>query len=206
MSHISLMAFLSFYESFIYSILKMNRFITHLNTYFNADDPCCDQLIKHTILRKGKRGQVYCRQDESRPYWCYVLQGTVGAYETELRKPYLHWIATEGHYFTGTKHEYSFNSQDLNIQFLRNSTLACIPLAVLQELQDTYPSMHHFVSIMRQRKSDFFNKKGLIMATEAKERYAKMKELMPSLWYSLDNKLVSQFLYIDPKTIYRHRK
>lgn len=205
MGHISLMAFFLFHELFIYNILKVNRFIKHLNAHFNVEDPCRDELIRHAMLRKGMRGQVYCREDESRPYWCYVLEGMVGAYETRLRKPYLHWIATEGHYFTGTKHEYSFNSQDLNIQFLRKSTIACIPLTVLQELQDRYPSMHHFVSIMRQRKSDFFNKKGLIMAQEPKDRSSKCKELMPELWHRLNNQLQSQFLYIDPKTIYRNR-
>jgi len=184
----------------------VKRFTKHLDTYFNADDPCRNELIKHTKLRQGKRGQIYCREDESRPYWCYVLDGRIGAYETKLKKPYLHWIATEGNYFTGTKHEYSFNSQDLNIQFLKKSTIACIPLTVLQELQDQYPSMHHFVSIMRQRKSDFFNKKGLIMAQDSRDRYAKLKELMPALFLSLNNKLLSQFLYIDPKTIYGSKK
>ena len=205
MGHISLMAFSLFYELFIYNILTVKRFIKHLNTYFNADDPCRDELIKHTKIRQGKRGEIYCREDESRPYWCYVLEGMVGAYEMKLKKPYLHWISTEGHYFTGTKHEYSFNSQDLNIQFLKKSTIACIPLTVLQALQDQYPSMHHFVSIMRQRKSDFFNKKGLIMAQEPKDRSAKCKELIPALWHRLNNQLQSQFLYIDPKTIYRNR-
>ncbi|MCS4226406.1 hypothetical protein [Sphingobacterium sp. BIGb0165] len=184
----------------------MNRFIKHLNAHFNVEDPCRHELIRHTKVRQGKRGQIYCREDESRPYWCYMLEGMVGAYELQLRKPYLHWIATEGHYFTGTKHEYSFNSQDLNIQFLKKSKIACIPLTVLQELQDRYPSMHHFVSIMRQRKSDFFNKKGLIMAQDSMARYAKFKELMPVLLHSLNNKLLSQFLYIDPKTIYESKR
>ncbi|WP_139351022.1 hypothetical protein [Sphingobacterium sp. CZ-UAM] len=184
----------------------MKRFIQHLNAYFGIEDRCRDELIKYSILRKAKRGQIYCREDESRPYWCYVLDGMVGAYETQLRKPYLHWIATEGHYFTGTKHEYSFSSQDLCIQFLSKTTLACIPLSILQELQDKYPSMHHFVSIMRQRKSDFFNKKGLIMAKDATDRYIKLKELMPTLWYNLNNKLMSEFLYIDPKTLYESKK
>jgi hypothetical protein len=206
MGHISLMAFFLFHELFIYNILKVNRFIKHLNAHFNVEDPCRHVLIQHTKVRQGKRGQIYCREDESRPYWCYVLEGMVGAYETRLRKPYLHWIATEGHYFTGTKHEYSFNSQDLNIQFLKKSKIACIPLTVLQELQDRYPSMHHFVSIIRQRKSDFFNKKGLIMAQDAMARYAKFKELMPVLFHSLNNKLLSQFLYIDPKTIYESKR
>lgn len=206
MGHISLMAFFLFHELFIYNILTVKRFIKHLNTYFNADDPCRDELIKHTKIRQGKRGEIYCREDESRPYWCYVLEGMVGAYEMKLKKPYLHWIATEGHYLTGTKHEYSFNSQDLNIQFLRKSTIVCIPLTVLQQLQDQYPSMHHFVSIMRQRKSDFFNKKGLIMAQDSRDRYAKLKALMPGLFLSLNNKLLSQFLYIDPKTIYESKK
>ncbi len=183
----------------------MDRFIKHLNMHFKPDDPCRDELIENTKIRHGKRGQIYCREDESRPYWCYVLEGKVGAYEMQLKKNYLHWIATEGHYFTGTKHEYSFNSQSLNIQFLQKSTIACIPLTVLQELQDRYPSMHHFVSIMRQRKSDFFNKKALIMAQDATGRYAKLKELMPLLFHSLNNKLMSQFLNIDPKTIYRNR-
>lgn len=206
MGHISLMAFLLFRELFIYSILKVKRFIQHLNAYFGIEDRCRDELIKYSILRKAKRGQIYCREDESRPYWCYVLDGMVGAYEMQLRKPYLHWIATEGHYFTGTKHEYSFSSQDLCIQFLSKTTLACIPLSILQELQDKYPSMHHFVSIMRQRKSDFFNKKGLIMAKDATDRYIKLKELMPTLWYNLNNKLMSEFLYIDPKTLYESKK
>lgn len=206
MGHISLMAFSFFYKKLIFYILTMKRFTKHLNRYFNADDPCREELIQHTKIRHGKRGQIYCREDESRTYWCYVLDGKVGAYEMNLKKPYLHWIATEGHYFTGTKHEYSFNSQDLNIQFLSKSTIACIPLAILQELQDRYPSMHHFVSIMRQRKSDFFNKKALIMAQDSRDRYAKLKALMPELFLSLNNKLLSQFLYIDPKTIYESKK
>lgn len=183
----------------------MNRFIDYLHTYFHPHDPCCEELLHYVSLRTGKRGQVYCRADESRPYWCYVLEGMVGAYEMHHKKPYLHWIATKGHYFTGTKHEYSVNGQDLHIQYLRKSTLACLPLSVLLPLQDRYASMHRFVSIIRQRKSDFFNKKSLIMAYDAKDRPVKMKELMPELWQSLNNKLQSEFLHIDLKTIYRNR-
>ncbi|MGB3106200.1 hypothetical protein [Sphingobacterium siyangense] len=184
----------------------MDRFIKHLDSYFRTDDPCRDALLQHTNIREGKYDQIYCREDESRPYWCYVLEGMVGAYELRLKKPYLHWIAIEGHYFTGTKHEYSFNSQDLNIQFLKKSTIACIPLAVLRELQGQYPSMHHFVSIMRQRKSDFFNKKGLIMAYDAFDRYDKLYNLMPTISSNLNNKQLSQFLHIDPKTLYISKK
>lgn len=184
----------------------MNRFIRHLNSHFKDDDPCRLQLLEHTKIIKGNRGQVYCREDESRAYWCYVLEGTVGAYETNLKKPYIHWVATEGHYFTGTKHEYSFNSQALSIQFLTRSTIACIPLSLLQQLQDKYPSAHHFVSIMRQKKSDFFNKKGLLTIQDALHRYEKLHELMPDICYSLNNKQLSQFLYIDPKTLYQSKK
>lgn len=184
----------------------MDRFIRHLNSHFKNDDPCRLQLLEHTKIIKGNRDQVYCREDESRPYWCYVLEGTVGAYETNLKKPYIHWVATEGHYFTGTKHEYSFNSQALSIKFLSRSTLACIPLSHLQQLQDNCPSVHRFVSIIRQKKSDFFNKKGLIIVPDAIDRYDKLQELMPDMCYTLNNKQLSQFLYIDPKTLYKSKK
>lgn len=186
--------------------LSMDRFIRHLNKYFKDDAPCRLQLLEHTKIIKGNRSQVYCSENESRPYWCYVLNGVVGAYEHQLKKPYLHWVAGEGHYFTGTKHEYSFNSQALSVQFLTTGTIACIPLSNLQQLQQDYPSVQHFVSIMRQRKSDFFNKKGLIMAHDALDRYAKLHDLMPSMCYSLNNKQLSQFLYIDSKTLYESKK
>jgi len=184
----------------------MDRFIKHLKIYFKYDAACREELIQHSRILKGSRGQIYCREDESRPYWCYVLEGVLGAYEIRLKKPYLHWVATEGHYFTGTKHEYSFNSQALNIQFLTKGTIICIPLSKLQELQEKYPSVHHFVSIMRQRKSDFFNKKAFIVAQDAKDRYQKLHELMPAICHSLNNIQLSQFLYIDPKTLYESKK
>lgn len=184
----------------------MDRFIKHLDLHFKTDDPCRQQLLDHCKIIQSVRGQVFCREYESRPYFCYVLEGVVAAYEMNLKKPYIHWVATEGHYFTGTKHEYSFNSQALNIQFLTKGTIACIPLSILQQLQHEYPSVHHFVSIMRQRKSDFFNKKGLIMVQNAMDRYEKMEEFMPSLCYSLTNKQLSEFLYIDPKTLYLSKK
>ena len=44
------------------------------------------------------------------------------------------------------------------------------------------------------------------MAQEARDRYAKLKELMPTLFLTLNNKLLSQFLYIDPKTIYESKR
>ncbi len=184
----------------------MDRFIKHLDLHFKTDDPCRQQLLEHSKIIRSGRGQIYCREDQSRPYWCYVLEGVVAAYEMNLKKPYIHWIATEGHYFTGTKHEYSFNSQALHIQFLTKVTIACIPLSILQQLQQNYHSAHHFVSIMRQKKSDFFNKKGLIMVHDAIDRYEKLELLMPSLCYRLTNKQLSEFLYIDPKTLYKSKK
>lgn len=184
----------------------MDRFIKHLDMHFRKDDPCRKHLLEHSKIRQSGRGQIYCREDESRPYWCYVLDGVIGAYEMNLKKPYIHWAATEGHYFTGTKHEYSFNSQALNIQFLTKGTIACIPLSILRQLQHEYPSAHHFVSIMRQKKSDFFNKKGLVMVQDASNRYEKLHGLMPDICYSLNNKQLSQFLYIDPKTLYQSKK
>ncbi|MCW2263134.1 MULTISPECIES: Crp/Fnr family transcriptional regulator [Sphingobacterium] len=184
----------------------MDRFIKHLDMHFRKDDPCRQQLLEHSKIRQCSSGQIYCREDESQPYWCYVLDGAVGAYEMNLKKPYIHWVATQGNYFTGTKHEYSFNSQALNIQFLSKGTIACIPLSTLQQMQQEHPSAHHFVSIMRQRKSDFFNKKGMIMVHDAIDRYKKLVELMPSLCYSLTNKQLGEFLYIDPKTLYLSKK
>ncbi|GGH12039.1 hypothetical protein FAZ19_09605 [Sphingobacterium alkalisoli] len=183
----------------------MNQFISYIKPFFNDNPQSLDILLEHTVVHTYRRDIVYCREDEERPYWCYVIDGLVGAYQLDAKKPYLHWVAGDGHYFTGTKHEYSFNSQSLRISFLKKSKLASIPLPIIQMLQDQDPTIRRFVSILRQRKSTFFDLKALV-AYDPTMRYAKLCEHLPRITDQLNNIQLSAFLAIDRKTLYESKR
>lgn len=198
--------FLSVARYAYYPTSIMDQFTTYIKPYFDDNAQCIDLLLRHSTIHSYRKDIVYCREDETRPYWCYVIDGLVGAYQMDSKKPYLHWIANSGHYFTGTKHEYSFNSQSLHIRFLRKSKIASIPLSIIQRLQDEDPYIRRFVSILRQRKSTFFDLKALVMAHDATLRYAKLREHLPHITDQLNNIQLSSFLAIDRKTLYKSKR
>lgn len=184
----------------------METFVQFLSTHI-ASQATLDELLSQLHVQIFERGQVYCREDERRPYWCYVGSGLVGAYYCRpSKRPYLHWVASEGHYFTGTKHEYSSSGQLLHVEFLKKSKVISIHLHRLRTLQEKDFDLQRLFNILRQRTSTFFDRKTLIMAQDAQDRYAMLCRLFPQLILMLNNEQLSQFLAINPKTLYKSRK
>lgn len=166
-----------------------------------------EALLNSVKLKTFKKDKRYCFETDKRPQWCYVLDGLVGAYQhPEGRPKYMHWATLPGQCFTGTKHEFSDSSQELDIKFLKNTRLAMIQLPQLQKLMNTHPPIMRLINILRQRRYTISDIKVKIMAQTPVDRYPAATDHLPSIPATLNNNQLAEYLNIDLKTLYRSRR
>ncbi|WP_164126582.1 Crp/Fnr family transcriptional regulator [Sphingobacterium luzhongxinii] len=166
-----------------------------------------EALLRCVTVRIYQKNEIYCLSGDVRLHWCYVLEGMVGAYQhIDPRPPYMHWAALQGQAFTGTKHEYSDSSADLDMTFLKYTRLAVVHLAELRRLMDEHPPIMQLINILRQRRSTISDLKLRVLSRPATERYRESLHQLPAVAASLNNHYLARYLNIDPKTLYRSRK
>lgn len=166
-----------------------------------------DALLNSIKIQTYQKDKVYCRTGEIRLQWCYVLEGLVGAYQHfEDPPPYMLWATLPGQTYTGTKHEYSDSSQELDIKFLKDTRLAVIPLPTLRTLMEKHPPIMRLINIMRQRRNTISDLKLRVVSHSPTKRYRESLHQLPAIPQHLNNKQLAQYLNIDPKTLYRSRK
>lgn len=163
-------------------------------------------LIESVSQKKYEQGKIFCNEFDYKPYWCFVLEGLVGAYSYENITPYMHWAALPNQTFTGTKHEFSDSSQNLEIRFLKKTTLAMIYLPQLRNLMNEHPDIYRLFNILRQRRFTIVDFKLRVIAQPAKDRYRKLLQDIPMIPQELNNLQLAHYLYIDPKTLYNSRR
>lgn len=164
-------------------------------------------LLNSIKIQSHQKDKVYCRTAEIRPQWCYVLEGLVGAYQhLENPPPYMHWVTLPGQTYTGTKHEYSDSSQELDIKFLKDTRLAVIQLPALRILMEKHPPIMRLINIMRQRRNTISDLKLRVVSHSPTKRYHETLQQLPIIPATLNNGQLAQYLNIDPKTLYRSRK
>lgn len=164
-------------------------------------------LLRHIKIQEFNKNKVYCSEGEQKPYWCYVIDGLVGAYQYfEYEPPYMHWATLPGQTFTGTKHEYSDNSHSLEIRFLKDSKVAMIHLQLLCELMDEQIPIMRLINVLRQRRFTIGDIKSRVMARNATDRYRETLYEIPAIPATLNNNQLAQYLNINPKTLYKSRK
>ncbi|ERJ57939.1 Crp/Fnr family transcriptional regulator [Sphingobacterium paucimobilis] len=164
-------------------------------------------LLSMTKVQHFDKNKIYCRDRDRCQQWCYVLDGLVGAlYYYENHPPYMHWMTLPGQSFTGTKHEYSDSSHDLDIYILKDTRLAVIHLAELRRLMEIHAPIMRLINILRQRRSTIGDLKLRVMSHPPTERYRETLKHLPAIPATLNNKQLAQYLNIDPKTLYRSRR
>lgn len=170
-------------------------------------DDSSNALLSSVKVRVYQKNEIYCASGEFHLHWCYVLEGVVGAYEyTEGHPPYMHWAALPGQSFTGTKHEYSDSSHNLDIHCLKHTRIAAIHLAELRRLMDEHRPIMRLINILRQRRSTISDLKIRVLSRPATERYRESLHQLPAIAAHFNNHHLAQYLNIDPKTLYRSRK
>lgn len=118
----------------------------------------------------------------------------------------MHWVTLPGQSFTGTKHEYSDSSHDLDIHFLRDTKLVTIHRPILLQLMEGHPPIMRLINILRQRRATITDLKLRVLSHPATERYRESLHYLPAIPTALNNKQLSQYLNIDPKTLYQSRR
>lgn len=166
-----------------------------------------DALLNSIKIQTYQKDKVYCRIEETLQQWCYVLDGLVGAFQYfDNSPPYMHWVSLPGQTYTGTKHEYSDSSQELEIKFLKNTRLAVIQLPTLHKLMEKHPPIMRLINILRQRRHTIGDIKLRIVANPPTKRYQETLQQLPIIPATLNNGQLAQYLNIDPKTLYRSRR
>lgn len=163
-------------------------------------------LIECVTQKKYEQGKIFCTEFDYKFYWCFVLEGLVGAYSYENTTPYMHWVALPNQTFTGTKHEFSDSSQKLEIIFLKKTALAMIHLAQLRQLMKEHYPIYRLFNILRQRRFTIVDLKLRVLAQPANDRYRKLRQEIPGIPKELNNLQLAQYLFIDPKTLYNSRR
>lgn len=184
----------------------MERFVTQVKALLRCAD-ASKALLRHIKIREFGKNKVYCDEGEQKLYWCYVLDGLVGAYQYfEYEPPYMHWATLPGQTFTGTKHEYSDNSHSLEIRFLKDTKVAMIHLQLLRDLMDEHIPILRLINVLRQRRFTIVDIKSRLMARNATDRYRETLYEIPAIPATLNNNQLAQYLNINPKTLYKSRK
>lgn len=184
----------------------MERFITQAKALLHCAD-ASQALFRHIKIQEFNKNKVYCSEGEQKPYWCYVIDGLVGAYQYfEYESPYMHWATLPGQTFTGTKHEYSRSSHALDIRFLKDTKVAMVHLKQLHDLMDEHAPIMRLVNVLRQRRFTIGDIKSRVMARNAKDRYSETLYEIPAIPATLNNNQLAQYLNINPKTLYKSRK
>lgn len=183
----------------------MERLIEKTSHLLKCED-AHNALIECVTQKKYEQGRIFCTEFGYKPYWCFVLEGLVGAYTYDNITPYMHWAALPKQTFTGTKHEFSDSSQNLEIKFLKNTTLAMIYLPQLRQLVKEHQPISRLFNILRQRRFTMVDLKLRVLAQPANDRYGKLQQDIPVISKELNNLQLAQYLYIDPKTLYNSRR
>ncbi len=184
----------------------MERFVTQVKVLLRCAD-ASQALLRQIKIQEFGKNKVYCNEGEQRLYWCYVLDGLVGAYQYfEYEPPYMHWATLPGQTFTGTKHEYSDNSHSLEIRFLKDTKVAMIHLQQLRDLMDEHIPILRLINVLRQRRFTIVDIKSRVMARNATDRYRETLYEIPAIPAALNNNQLAQYLNINPKTLYKSRK
>jgi hypothetical protein len=156
----------------------------------------------------GQKNEYYIESIEVQHYWCFVLEGLVAGYRTNLAgKQIIAWLSVENSYFTGTKHPFSNRRDDIKIKFLENSKIVQLPNYFVQFAQKEYPSVSELLHTLKQKKLSDYEKRIEIFSQDSKiEQFLKFEEHYPKLPVRLSVGQICAFLNMDRSTYYEALK
>jgi len=152
----------------------------------------------------GQKNEYYIDTIEVQHYWCFVLEGLVAGFGTNLSgKQIIAWLSVENSYFTGTKHPFSNRRDDIKIKFLENSKIVQLPNHIVQFSQKEYPSVSELLHALKQKKLSDYEKRIEIFSQDTKiEQCRVFLENNPDLIKRLTVEQICEFLNVDKTTYY----
>lgn len=137
-------------------------------------------------MRHYRRGQVIKLGMDDFPFFCIVLSGSAGGYQTNRRgQRVLRELALPLDFFTGTEHTFSSTRRPLDFAALRASTLLLLPIAYAREGQRLHTEISELFHVLKQRKILRLRKLvDVYQEPNHGERYRLFRELLPEVAHS----------------------
>lgn len=130
----------------------MERLFEFWRQYMEISKEVRDLIASHAEVIHGQKNEYYIESIEVQQYWCFVLEGLVAGYRTNLAgKQIMAWLGVGNSYFTGTKHPFSNRRDDIKIKFLENSKIVQLPNHLVQFAQKEYPSVSELLHTLKQK-------------------------------------------------------
>lgn len=163
-----------------------------------------DFIAANAEVIYGQKNEYYIESIEVQHYWCFVLEGLVAGYRTNLAgKQIMAWLSVGNSYFTGTKHPFSNRREDIKIKFLENSKIVQLPNHLVQFAQKEYPSVSELLHTLKQKKLLDYEKRIEIFGQNTKiERCLEFFDKYPNLIERLTVNQICEFLNVDKGTYY----
>lgn len=165
---------------------------------FCADVPAAarDFLDRQRVLLHYRREQTIKLPDEAYPYFCVVLDGLVGGYQTShAGHPVLRDLVLTLDFFTGTEHPFTRRMRKIEYLALASTSIMRIPIAYVAEGQRLHPEIAELFHVMKQRKIDQLRKLvAVYQETDHYARYCVYREVLPSYALSLPHRVQEQLL------------
>lgn len=182
--------------------INMERFFSYIAQYVRLNAAEKDFLRSHAGFRRFQKNDYYLFRGESKARWCFLLSGiAAGCYTDHAGKDYIHWISVQYDYFTGTKHTFSDNTAELDIQFLQPSVLLEIPLVHVRVAHEKYPKLAEFFQILLRKQLLFTqNMLRIQKINDGTHRYLEFRRRLPELERQLTMHETCSLLNIWPRT------
>jgi CRP-like cAMP-binding protein len=184
----------------------MHRLTSFLEKYRPQADPGVLRYLEEAcVVLKYSRGAVIKTPNDPLPYFCIVLEGLVGGYESNNGSdPLLRELILPMDYFSGTAHPFSQRNRMMEYRTLTPAAFARFPIHHIRRGQQLYPDMAELFHIMKQRKIDQLRKQiAIYQQKDLASRYALYATLMPDWTHLLPRDVQCQFLQMSKTHFHR---
>lgn len=131
----------------------MISFYQHIKKYLEFSQETKNFIKKYGKIKLANKNEYYTLHDQHAPYWCFILEGLVAGLSFDSNgNRTIHWIAQEGHYFTGNKHLFSDESCQQDIQFLSAGKILEIPIHHMRLAQNEFTEINELTHRFKQHK------------------------------------------------------
>lgn len=182
----------------------MTRLFHYFARYSRLSEEAKEFLSYHGIVASYAPKSVFVRPGEVKHKWCFVLEGLIGMeLHDSSGKVAIEQILAAHDHFSGSKHPFSTQPQQVVIAFYEHSTLYELPNSAFREAVDGFAELQLLYHILKQQQ---INKQRLfIRMTKIPkiERVAYLHRHFPAIATRLTVKQIFSLLgYTTPRQYY----
>lgn len=166
------------------------RFCTDL-----SDAPSQYVYNRHTLMDYPS-GSLIKLPDDHFPYYCVVLGGLVGGYQTDHAcNPVLRDLILPMDFFTGTDHPFTQRTKTIEYRALAKTVVMRLPIGTASEGQSLHPEIAELFHVMKQRKINQLRKLvAIYQETDYYARYCVYRQVLPLYARDLPHRVQEQLL------------